>query len=82
MNLLYTRTGDPMTYDALHRTTAWRRMHHLVEEMPMERVTSYLRLDPSSSLALVDAIICAADSPILTMRSNGDGCAIEPTNTM
>lgn len=54
-------------------------MHHLVEEMPMERVTSYLRLDPSSSLALVDAIICAADSPVLTMRPNSEGGAIEPT---
>ena len=54
-------------------------MHHLVEEMPMERVTSYLRFDPSSSLALVDAIVCAADSPILTMRSNSEGGGIEPT---
>lgn len=44
----------------------------------MERLASYLKFDPSSSLALVDAIICAADSPILSMRSSSEGGGIEP----
>lgn len=44
----------------------------------MERVASYLRFDPSSGLALVEAIICAADSPILSMRSSSEGGGIEP----
>jgi len=44
----------------------------------MEQVANYLRFDPSSSLALVDAIVCAADSPILTMRSADEGGSIEP----
>jgi hypothetical protein len=30
--------------------------------MPFERLTQYLRVDPSSSLALVDAIVCKADA--------------------
>lgn len=77
MNLLYTKTGDPVTYEALYRATAWRSKHHIVEEMPIHRVASYLRLNPASSLALVDAIVCAADSPLFTMRSDGSGDGFE-----
>lgn len=43
----------------------------------MERVTSYLRLDPSSSLALVDAIVCDANTPLITMNSDKDRSGIE-----
>lgn len=32
------------------------------EVMPMERIANYLRYDAGSALALVDAIICAADT--------------------
>jgi hypothetical protein len=39
----------------------WRATYHAVEQMPMGRVTSYLRLDRASSLAMVDAIVCMAD---------------------
>jgi hypothetical protein len=39
----------------------WRATYHAVEQLPMGRVTSYLRLDRASSLAMVDAIVCMAD---------------------
>jgi hypothetical protein len=35
----------------------------------MERLTSYLRLDRSSSLALVDAIVCAAETDMIAWES-------------
>jgi hypothetical protein len=62
MNLLYTSIGDLDDPESQHTVEAWRRRHHVVETMPSERLTSYLRLDPASSLALVDAIVCAADA--------------------
>jgi hypothetical protein len=36
--------------------------------MPMERIVSYLRLDPASALALVDAIVCLADMGTLALQ--------------
>lgn len=66
-----------MTCDALERASEWRSRHHLVAEMPMERVTNYLRFERSSSLALIDAIVCDANTPLITMNSGTDGRGIE-----
>ncbi|RXH57754.1 hypothetical protein GRAN_1064 [Granulicella sibirica] len=38
-----------------------RAAHHLVEFMPWFRLTSYLRFETGSSLALIDAIVCSAN---------------------
>lgn len=66
-----------MACDALERTGEWRNRHHLVAEMPMERVASYLRFDPSSNLALIDAIVCDANTPLMTMTSGWDINGVE-----
>jgi hypothetical protein len=41
------------------------RRGHIVKRMPIERLVSYLRFDPSIGLALVDAIISWADTDIV-----------------
>lgn len=51
-----------------HHLEEWRRRGHIVKVMPVERLTSYLRFDPSSDLALVDAIICWAASGVFTFN--------------
>lgn len=60
MNLLFTTVGN--LCDSQQRVDAWRSRHQIVEVMPMERIANYLRYDAGSALALVDAIICAADT--------------------
>jgi len=43
----------------------WRSACHIIELLPMERLKGYLLFDPASSLALVDAIVCAADDDLI-----------------
>ena len=62
MNLLYTCVGNFETFETQECVSEWRARYHLVENMPFDRVTAYLRLDQSSRLALVDAIVCMADA--------------------
>jgi hypothetical protein len=50
-----------MTVEARWCLKEWRATYHVVDQMPMERVTSYLQFEPASALALVDAIVCMAD---------------------
>jgi hypothetical protein len=57
-----------------HHIEVWRQQRHIVETMPIERLTTYLRFDPASAFALVDAIVCGADS--LFSFENG---WVEPT---
>jgi antiviral defense system Shedu protein SduA len=61
MNLLYTAVGNFQTLEAQSYAAEWRARYHIVEQMPFERVVAYLRFDPASTLALVDAIVCMAD---------------------
>src|SRR5271157_1515029 len=63
MNLLFTTAGNFQTLESQDRVAVWRSRKHIIELMPMESVTSYLRLNPASSLALIDAIVCVADDP-------------------
>jgi hypothetical protein len=66
MNLLYTTAGNFQALESQHNVKEWRARHHIVELMPMECVANYLRFDASSALALVDAIICAADTDLIS----------------
>jgi antiviral defense system Shedu protein SduA len=61
VNILFTAVGDFLTVEARACLNEWRATYHAVEQMPMDRVTSYLRFGRASELALVDAIVCMAD---------------------
>jgi len=65
MNLLYTSVGNFQTLESQECVLEWRAHSHIIEAMPMERVGTYLRFGPASSLALVDAIICMADTDLI-----------------
>lgn len=54
--------GNFETLETQQCVSEWRARYHIVENMPFDRVTAYLRLSPSSGLALVDAIVCMADA--------------------
>jgi hypothetical protein len=60
------RPQDGMSMD--HHVEEWRRRGHIVKVMPAERLASYLRFDPSNCFALVDAIICWANSNIVAFN--------------
>jgi hypothetical protein len=62
MNLLFTAVANFLTFESQECLREWRARYHVVEQMPMERVANYLRFDYASSLALVDAIVCMADT--------------------
>lgn len=67
MNLLFTVVGFHTLESQTHVET-FRQYHHIVELMPMERLTSYLLLDSASRLASVDAIVCAADTDSIVVN--------------
>lgn len=71
MNILLTELGLA-TLEAQACVTQWRDHHHIVEQMPMERIIGYLRIDRASSLALVDAIVCMADSAWIALAVDDD----------
>jgi hypothetical protein len=62
MNILFAAVGDFLTIEAKHCLAYWRAHCHIVEQMPIGRVPSYLKFESASSLALVDVIVCMADS--------------------
>src|SRR5271168_3370703 len=67
MNLLFTSVGNVLTLESQTFLTVWRtRYHQIVAQMPMERVANYLHFDPGSTLALIDAIVCMADTDTIT----------------
>jgi Domain of unknown function (DUF4263) len=61
MNILCTSTGY-LTTESENTIEFLRKCFHNIEFIPSERLTSYLRLDPASQLALIDIIVCFADS--------------------
>jgi hypothetical protein len=73
MNLLYTTTGDLESSESEREIESWRTQHHIVETMPMERLTSYLRFGLARALALVDAIVCAAHHDSVVGIDWGEG---------
>jgi hypothetical protein len=75
MNLLFTSVANFLTFEAEECLRDWRARYHVVEQMPFERVANYLRFDYARGLALVDAIVCMAD----TDRIVYDGARHLPT---
>jgi hypothetical protein len=71
VNLLYTTAGNFQTLESQENIVVWRKQYHIIETMPMEQLTSYLRFDTSSSLALVDAIVCGADTDLIDFGAYG-----------
>jgi hypothetical protein len=71
VNLLYTTTGNFQTLESQENIAVWRKQYHIIETLPMEQLTSYLRFDISSSLALVDAIVCGADTDAIDFGPSG-----------
>jgi hypothetical protein len=70
MNILITSVGFG-TLEAEACVTEWRA-HHIVEQMPLERIIGYLRFDLASSLALVDVIVCMADTGSIALAEDDD----------
>jgi len=62
MNILFASVGDFLTLEAQECLQEWKIRYHVVEQIGFEHVTSYLRFDLASTLALVDAIVCMADT--------------------
>jgi hypothetical protein len=66
MNILFTSVGDCLTFESEECLREWRLRYHNVEQMRFDHVTAYLRRNPASGLALVDAIVCMADTDMIT----------------
>jgi len=71
VNILFTTTNDFLSFESQEHLSTWRKACHIVERLPFERITSYLLFDPASSLALVDAIVCAADDDLIMVPLDG-----------
>ncbi len=61
MNLMYTAVGGFHTVESRSCLRIWPEYSHLVEQMPLEKIPTYLRFELGSAHALVDAIVCMAD---------------------
>ncbi len=70
MNLLFTSVGNFLTLEAEAYLDDWRARSHVIERMPIQHVVPYLRVDPASALALVDAIVCMADADAIAFASD------------
>ncbi len=62
MNILLTSTGFLEDHDHKYLIKTWRDHHHAVEAMPFDRVMGYLKVDQGNRWAVVDAIVCKADT--------------------
>jgi hypothetical protein len=61
MNLLYTAVGGFQTIESRSCLHAWPEHAHLIQQMPLENIPTYLQFEVGSAHALVDAIVCMAD---------------------
>lgn len=62
MNILFTSVADFLTLEAQECLRAWKAHYHVVQQMEFGRVANYLHFESGSTLALVDVIVCMADS--------------------
>jgi hypothetical protein len=69
VNFIFSTFSNTATSQVAYHIEEWRRQRHIVELMPIERLTSYLRFDPASALALVDAIILGADTNVIAFAN-------------
>ena len=67
--LLLYMFDDSATRQLQYHIEEWRRQRHIIETMPVERLVSYLRFDPLSGLALADAIVCGADTNLVSFQN-------------
>jgi hypothetical protein len=61
-NILLTSTGNLDDRDHKYLMKTWRDYHHIIETLPLDRLMDYLKVDPGSKWAAVDAIVCKADT--------------------
>lgn len=71
MNILYTATGEYDAETVTRNLDFWRSRHHIVEFMDPFELPFYVRFDPRSSLALIDAIVCSADASLTYFSLDG-----------
>ena len=71
VNILYTAAGRFESALIERNISHWRASHHIVEFMPADALAGYLWLNPKSSLALVDAIVCSADGTPMYTSATG-----------
>lgn len=62
MNILLTGTGFPEVRELESLVQAWRDRYHIIETLPFGRLIDYVKLDPRSRWAAVDAVVCKADT--------------------
>jgi len=65
MNIIYTTSGSFLTLESQQNIQWWQGLSHIIEPMAIESVANYLRFAPSSRLAFIDAIVCAADTDLI-----------------
>jgi hypothetical protein len=70
MNILFTSIANFLTLESEECLNVWRSEHHIVEQMRIERMSSYLHFDPASTLALIDVIVCMADTDMIAYSSD------------
>ena len=80
MNLLYTTIGY-LTLESSENIRVWQERSHSVEIMRYQDVANYLHFDPASTLALIDAIVCAADTDLVAWASDIEPSYIYPVET-
>lgn len=71
MNLLFTSIGNFLSLEAQTYLAEWRARSHVIERMPVQYVVPYLRFHPASALALIDAIVCMADTGFIATDEDG-----------
>jgi Domain of unknown function (DUF4263) len=63
MNLLYTSIGYT-SLESKEYIRLWQERSNSVQIMPYKDIVNYLHFNPASTLALIDAIVCAADTDV------------------
>ena len=69
MNLIFTTAENRLTFEGQDYLEAWRARFNIVESMVIHDVANYLYFAPAHRLALVDAIVCMADSEMIAFDS-------------
>jgi hypothetical protein len=62
MNILFTTTGHFEAPNHKLLIGTFRDRKHIIESAPLDRIMGYLKFDPVSKHACIDAIVCKADT--------------------
>lgn len=71
MNLLLSIFDDGAGLAIGQHVEYWKLRRHLVESMSFTRLKHYLQFDPASTMALIDAIVCGADTSFVSFDRFG-----------